>query len=63
MNNNDSKILNCSRSEIHEQCAGKNCNKNGLKKLRIHFIGKTGYFCKMCSDELLELNLASEDAC
>jgi hypothetical protein len=44
-----------------KECAGKNCNKEPIIKLKIKFIKKVGYFCKSCYLELQALDLIDDD--
>lgn len=45
----------------YKQCAGKNCKRNGINKLKILLINKIGYFCDSCTDQLLELDIAIKE--
>ena len=42
-----------------QKCAGKGCNKPGIRKLKIIFVGKVGLFCENCANTLLELKIAT----
>ena len=42
-------------------CAGKGCQKVGKIVLKIKYLGKSGYFCDSCTDELLQQDLATKD--
>jgi hypothetical protein len=42
-------------------CAGKGCQRKGKILLKIKYLGKTGYFCDSCTDDLLQQELASKD--
>ncbi|MDN5868240.1 MAG: hypothetical protein L0H55_12710 [Candidatus Nitrosocosmicus sp.] len=39
------------------QCYGNNCNEIGNNPLKIIFINKVGWFCNICKDDLLKLQL------
>jgi hypothetical protein len=42
----------------YKQCAGKGCNREGLRPLKIRFLNKTGWFCENCKSDLIKHNLA-----
>ena len=42
-------------------CAGNDCSRLGVKVLKIKFINKSGFFCQVCSSELIRLKLAVPD--
>jgi hypothetical protein len=44
-----------------KNCAGKGCQKVGKIVLKIKYLGKTGYFCDSCTDDLLQQDLATKD--
>lgn len=46
---------------VQRKCSGKGCANHGSMPLRIIYIGKTGYFCTSCSEELLDKGLAVRD--
>jgi hypothetical protein len=43
-----------------QRCSGKNCTNYGTNLLEIRFIVKTGYFCDLCTKDLLNEGLATE---
>lgn len=40
-----------------KKCAGKNCSNSGVIKLKLKYIDKYGFFCKICSEKLLQLEI------
>jgi hypothetical protein len=42
-----------------QRCSGKNCKNYGTNLLEIRFIVKTGYFCDVCTKDLLNERLAT----
>jgi hypothetical protein len=45
----------------YKQCAGKNCKRNGVNRLKILIINKIGYFCDSCRDQLLALEIVIKE--
>lgn len=45
----------------YKPCAGKDCNRKGIHRLRITFIKKIGYFCDSCTSQLLELDIVTKE--
>jgi hypothetical protein len=45
----------------HKQCAYKNCENSGSKKLQILYIKKEGWFCERCANELILNNLIKDE--
>lgn len=43
-----------------DPCAGLNCNKIGMYRLKIIYIDKTGLFCNNCKTELEKCGLVSK---
>ena len=56
--NNNNLVWN---TEEHKQCAYKNCNNKGSKKLNILYIKKEGWFCERCANKLILNNLVKEE--
>ena len=44
----------------YKECSGKNCNNKGHKFLKIQYIHKKGWFCKVCVRKLLDDGLVEE---
>jgi hypothetical protein len=42
-----------------QRCSGKNCTNYGTNLLEIRFIVKTGYFCDVCTEDLVNERLAT----
>ena len=40
------------------ECAGKNCNRRGIYKLKIIYINKIAYFCNICANDLIKSEIA-----
>ena len=43
-----------------QDCAGLNCSNKATTILKVKYINKTGLFCKQCTLDLLQLELAEE---
>jgi hypothetical protein len=40
-------------SQSYKPCAAKDCSSPGIYEMEILFLGKTGWFCKQCKDNLM----------
>jgi uncharacterized protein YqkB len=52
---------NSNNRQLYNNCAGKNCNRKGINKLRIRYIKKLGYFCDSCTLRLLEMEIVTKE--
>jgi hypothetical protein len=46
------------QNTISKQCSGKGCTKIAKNLLLISYINKKGYFCDVCTSDLLTMQLA-----
>ncbi|MER5174412.1 MAG: hypothetical protein ABJB76_02130 [Candidatus Nitrosocosmicus sp.] len=53
-------IIDKQEYKFAHTCAGLNCLNKPTSSLKIKYINKTGHFCKKCTRDLLELDLAEE---
>jgi hypothetical protein len=47
--------------QFKQFCVGKDCKREGTTLLKIKYLQKTGYFCNVCTSELLQLGLAVQE--